>query len=991
MFDNDGKYNSNNYLFYYVIVVSDLLSFQQIIAKIKEKKTEANNVLDKIEISKATSSPDFNLVLNAKKILIGPDNNVISIVEELPPVQSINFRDGSVRTPLTKKRPLNKKLDCLNVSNKEPFDILKESPIQNPLFKRNIHSASKTYMTQRKANENTTSKNTKMIPFEDDTNRINVIKWLDNSQNKFEYKPNTPEKILSGESESQSVFDMPSASQRHNLQSSPTHVPLISHINKQKEEQNKIREKNEIIARINRSNSKQNYNDKGRRTRSLEACGKTTKMYPQIKRHSITVPEDSKENFVIEQFNSEEEAFLSGMLKHPVKRADFIDLVEKECLNEIDMELLEKNEDKPQRKRKGKAANKSDTTGWTRIKEFKKALKRTERRPGKLTLTGVSHTSVASKNSSKSDGLNKKKKEKTKKKIELKITEPMIILENIDQTAQIGKTTKGRGKKKLKTADSVIAIDNNINAHSNSPKDHSNTACVYDLNILETYISKNIDKAESKGLPSSDSLQIIDNLQVEDSNKNQRRTRASSRAMNENKKNEELNEKPSTSSNNKDVYLTNRAITNINELRKSTPKSRKKLFNDEPEVENKLVPSLGLEEIESSLKHPEAIKSNHIEITKINSNDCKALNSHQTHSNDSEDEFFIKPTQITVENEKTEKPNLIFEDDEDEIFKIPTQVINPSKNNKLPGTLLKQKVQTLNSIASIIKNAFEDDNQNRSNFIAVLKDINQLIFNGQQKSLVDAQVQTSNLKELSSFFSQNATTQTASPKQKHKNVGVQTDICPSPGGFHISSTEMFKTQPLVSIHIQTDDLTCPKCNCLIKNSTEPIVLNNTRGSTEKYILSASFDNINFETQDILKGRQIQNNSSLLKNLKMTQNNHFKSFNGNNKENSLKQLDSAIPEKSNLTETKNLPVNNTNNLQKNKSYKRIRKLSSDSDPEDTATKNIKKNKFVDNDISIHFASELQEEISQSNHKAVDAKELILFESSEGINYQVSYRL
>ncbi|XP_031342769.1 uncharacterized protein LOC116170478 isoform X2 [Photinus pyralis] len=185
------------------------------------------------------------------------------------------------------------------------------------------------------------------------------------------------------------------------------------------------------------------------------------------------------------------------------------------------------------------------------------------------------------------------------------------------------------------------------------------------------------------------------------------------------------------------------------------------------------------------------------------------------------------PSQTISTNE------LLREIDNDFIFALPTPTITNS-------SIINQLGRKLSSISDIV-------NDHRDDPAPLMYQIRQIL-NGAPLQPPPAPEMKNTHVQTAVSVDDTCTVGTQFPGFHCKDIGIQTDSFDTSHGFRISSTEMFNLQPVVSSAIQTDPLVCVHCN---REATGAFEENNA----QRYEFSASFDNLNFDTQDIVLGQQ----------------------------------------------------------------------------------------------------------------------------------------
>lgn len=222
-----------------------------------------------------------------------------------------------------------------------------------------------------------------------------------------------------------------------------------------------------------------------------------------------------------------------------------------------------------------------------------------------------------------------------------------------------------------------------------------------------------------------------------------------------------------------------------------------------------------------------------------------------------------------------------------------------------------------------------------------------------------------------------------------KDIGIQTDFLINtkdaaiqlnsfslPQYLQHCSTQTSTIKPVtINTFAQTTDFKCKQCNILLCCDTENTV-KLTNEKPNNYIFTQSFDNLVFDTQDIIQGKGISIQSSSNVTSAIVKPIITETTNINKSNTDIPQKKCSLD---NITLRKINKVTNTkaitsNKKEERKSFKRIRRPSSGSDSEDFLLKGVKKNKYIPNDISIAFMSQSHVSLLEPNED-IDLKSKI----------------
>ncbi|KAK5646566.1 hypothetical protein RI129_005030 [Pyrocoelia pectoralis] len=638
------------------------------------------------------------------------------------------------------------------------FDALLKTPVQNKFFKQKPCIDSKVYIVKKNEKENTNPEHIHTVQqFENESNRTEILKWLENTNNEFDYKSFTqvhkiPQDIPD--------FDMPSISQTIAFKKPKFNAATMSELKKLKQMQNEMREKSNVLIRLSRSmqfvNNKRNGQEK--RTRSLECCLKTIIPQPKVKRHSLPLLSQDEE-IVIEQFDSEKDILHT---KDPDKLA-LVNLMETEYLNAIDNELIKAE------------SNLNVSRGWNRVKAVKKTFAKTERKSSKLKVTSLA-TSANTVNRTQINLRSKRNIRDTPPKT----VEIPPINENVTNV-------EDRQKNEIEsTRTSVNVEDKQSVLHVNDIEVAG--AIVADKELQDDTSCKKIlgNKKKIKTVPDFET--VVTHAIIE---------------------NRDLQEPFPTISNVADNTQNCIIASSVGE---------------KPQLETSTIKNL--EEKMSKIHGVEIVDKVDREI------DCP------------------KPVEF-LNNVHPEA------EDDDFIFTMPTQTIISCDIKQVNDdgivNRLNNKIMSIYNILSIY---LDDPSLKNTSLICKLKEIlnEQHVYKSHCQETKSVHVQTTNNREDDS------------QESHYRDMGIQTDSFDNSNGFKISSTDMFNIQPVVSTAVQTEQFSCINCNRNVGNSlvaaqdeTSPSVFKEDNFENTipgKYNLSASFDNLTFETQDIVKGEQI---------------------------------------------------------------------------------------------------------------------------------------
>ncbi|KAF5294158.1 hypothetical protein FQR65_LT10869 [Abscondita terminalis] len=386
--------------------------------------SEQHHFLDKVTIFVKYALEDVNAIL-------GSDLNKLPSYSKIYELWQRNKKSSTIFSNLKSKTILsssvpdysailkakqvvvrsNAKYVTSGKEGNDPFDAM----VDNQIFKQNR----RTYVNRKL--ENSKSCADKFQKFNDDINKNDVLNWLEDTRNKFDLLPITQQQIR----EEIPEFDLPSISQ-YGRQKVARSKPQDTKAETVTEEKHRTEDEQHSC--------------------SLEDSKHLENSKRKLKRHCVATCQ-LEDEIVIEQVNSEEDS----------KKAAIVNLMEDECLDAIDKDVLLENkilsETVELHKRSSLRSSTDSSRGWNRMREIKKTIGH-GRKKGKLkVISSSSSTNLSNENGKKDKPINK-----------------------IDTKA-----------KELPTR--ILEID-----------EDSNGKKTFDLNVLETYFSKNLSKAIAAGI-----------------------------------------------------------------------------------------------------------------------------------------------------------------------------------------------------------------------------------------------------------------------------------------------------------------------------------------------------------------------------------------------------------------------------------------------------------------------------------------------------------
>ncbi|KAF5303195.1 hypothetical protein FQA39_LY10108 [Lamprigera yunnana] len=760
----------------------------------------------------------------------------------------------------------NEKYSSSTKEKVDAFDVLVKEPVQNPFFKKSAVTESPN--TYKKKCGNKEPLPMTIQKFENVKNKENAIQWLEGISNKFD---------VTQVSQQQMQMEIP------DLEMSSASQSYIIESDVLKELDKKLNNKHTIPHIV-----QNNYKKKViQRSRSLENSNKPLIPDTNLKRHSLGSYNVQGE-FFIEQVSSEDDCIPPNKSKKGIS----INFMKNKCVSAIDKVVLSKkdiNVDVQNENTSVPSIKKSGSSkGWKRMRDIDKEVERKACKVNRLDKKPQKPTAC-----------------RRSKRVEKKSNLQSTLFDNEAVSIERSKNQQTIIPMKLET-------DMQQHTHVNNVLS----------NILTQFKKSDIQfKKEGEKLGHEDQC----NKNKNDSFKAMVKTETATK--------ENLINNPI------EILETGETIRE--------PSYRIARFGEVTENQINEHPSL---QVIGSIANENIIKDSlqPIEIVQTFRKNTKINDTSQT----------IGITESVGQKSVIEDPL--------QILKIPLLVTEKNvKNDVLQGLEIIQTdsaQRVINETSSLFTRTKlnlmetescrqEDENVESSSQMNKIKEIENIgIQTDKMHTVENIAIQTDRMYTVENIGIQTDTMYTVENIGIQtdqiftvKNVGIQTDdaykidnwvqtvYCESSSSSRIPSINIYNRLHVTDNAAQTDAFVCSKCNVthskmneMKKDGSEYTVT-----TSNKLLLSSSFDDINFETQDVIKRQQISviNNAQPLATTNIVNNN----IEADKDHVSLAALHTSV------------------------AIKRVRESNSDCESEQNFSKCLKKNKYM-HDVSVHFLSE-----------------------------------
>ncbi|KAG5880659.1 hypothetical protein JTB14_022821 [Gonioctena quinquepunctata] len=367
------------------------------------------------------------------------------------------------KSPTTSRSKIKNQSTAVSL-NENAFDKLMKKPAGDMVV--NKKGVKKMYSNRKKE----TDEEYEVLQFNDNENKSVVLKWLNDTRNKFERLTQTQTSFVDND---MCITDLVSVSQVRGRKSFP------------------------------QQRTTGNYRP---RARSLDIEVKKVDARERFADGSCI---DVKENYTIEDADNEEENIM--------RRAEeniLLNIIEDQLLDRIDSEFKDVTNNDPKQKIPPEESHTQPTTsGWERMGTITKTMGKRERVPKKLNITVNSSqmTNVTSEKKENIDSSTKTTKNAVlyhpfKKASPIKLKKHSIRCGNLDKS--VPPFSRKTALSKMK----------NISINANQIDLTKRSTKMYDLNAVETYISKNIEVIEKNDSLENSNLSDSKNVSIEKDN-----------------------------------------------------------------------------------------------------------------------------------------------------------------------------------------------------------------------------------------------------------------------------------------------------------------------------------------------------------------------------------------------------------------------------------------------------------------------------------------